>query len=238
MSERTDQLKQEWNERSERLGSTQRAVLFKRFPGWLNQSIHRRHVRFVTDSCPAVTRDILDVGCGYGRISAELATRYPQARFQGIDLCTEFAECYQQNIGPCFNGPVQDFRTDQEFDLILIVTTMMYLNAVEHGEVLQRLWKNLRPGGRIVCIEPASELFILWRRLTGEESASPTGGTVEHFLQQQLVDKFAMLDGGCVVARRPVKLLPLVQATAVHHCVSIEKTLANTWFGLRNKGTS
>lgn len=228
MSERTDQLKQEWDERSERLGSTQRAVLFKRFPGWLNQSIHRRHVHFLTDNCPRATRDILDVGCGYGRMSAELATRYPQARFQGVDLCTEFAEHYQQNIGPCFNGPVQEFRLEQEFDLILIVTTMMYLGAVEHDEVLQRLWSILRPGGRIVCIEPASELFMLWRRLTGKESASPTGGTVEHFLQQQLVDMFASLDGGRLVARQAVTMLPLVPATAVHHCVAIEKTLGNT----------
>lgn len=45
MTERTDQLKKEWGERSERLGFTQRAVLFKRFPGWLNDSIHRRHVQ-------------------------------------------------------------------------------------------------------------------------------------------------------------------------------------------------
>lgn len=228
MSERTDQLKQEWDERSERLGSTQRAVLFKRFPGWLNQSIHRRHVRFVTDNCARVTRDILDVGCGYGRISAELATRFPQARFQGVDLCTEFAEHYQRNIGPCFNGPVQEFRTEQDFDLILIVTTMMYLGAVEHDEVLQRLWSVLRPGGRIVCIEPASEFFILWHRLTGKESASPTGGMVEHFLQQQLVDKFAALDGCRLVARHAVTMLPLVPATAVHHCVAIEKTVSNT----------
>ena len=225
MSERTDQLKQEWGERSERLGFTQRAVLFKRFPDWLNDSIHRRHVRFVADNVPANTSSILDVGCGYGRISAELRPDLPDARFEGIDLCSEFVEQYEQNIGPCFNGAVQDYRPDREFQLVIIVTTLMYLTAEEQAEVLRRLWAALRPGGRIVCIEPASELFYMWRRLTGRESASPTGGTVEHFLRQELVDNLAALDDAHIVATESVRVVPFIAATAVHHCVAAEKPL-------------
>ncbi|HSG97869.1 MAG TPA: class I SAM-dependent methyltransferase [Woeseiaceae bacterium] len=223
MTERTDQLKKEWDQRSARLGSTQRAVLFKRFPGWLNQSIHRRHVRFIADNCPSGVSRVLDVGCGYGRISIELAERFPEASFLGVDLSTEFARHYEQNVGPCFNGPIQEFHSDDTYDLILIVTTLMYLSAEEHVEVLKRLWSSLAPGGRILCVEPASELFIMWRRLTGKASASPTGGTVEHFLRQQLVDKFAHLDGRRVVGTRSVNLLPYIGATAVHHCVAVER---------------
>ena len=225
MSERTDQLKQEWGERSERLGFTQRAVLFKRFPGWLNDSIHRRHVRFVADNTPANTTNILDVGCGYGRISAELRPGLPDAHFEGIDLCTEFAEQYEQNIGPCFNGAVQDYRPDKAFQLVIIVTTLMYLTAEEQADVLRRLWGALTPGGRIVCIEPASELFHMWRRLTGRESASPTGGTVDHFLRQELVDKLSVLEGAHIAATESVKVVPFFAATAVHHCVAAEKPL-------------
>ena len=224
MSERTEQLKREWDRRSERLGSTQRAVLFKRFPGWLNQSIHRRHVRFIVDNCPSRMSRILDVGCGYGRLSIEIARHFPEARFQGVDLSTEFANHYEQHVGPCFNGAIQAFRTDESYDLILIVTTLMYLSTEEHTETLERLWSSLAPGGRILCIEPASELFILWRRLTGKTSASPTGGTVEHFLRQQLVKKFVHLEGSRVVRTRSVNLLPHIAATAVHHCVAVEKT--------------
>lgn len=225
MSERTDQLKKEWGERSDRLGFTQRAVLFKRFPGWLNSSIHRRHVSFASDNTPPKSTNILDVGCGYGRISAELAKGLPGAHFEGIDLCTEFAKQYEERIGPCFNGAVQDYRTDKQFQLIIIVTTLMYLTAEEQADVLRRLWSALSPGGRIVCIEPASEFFNLWRRLTGKESASPTGGTVEHFLREELVGRFAELDGAQIVASSSVGLLPMVKATAVHHCVSAEKPL-------------
>ena len=68
MKKRTDDLKKAWDEHQEILGLTKRAVLFKRFPDWLNESIHRRHVRFVLNNCPEVTKSILDVGCGYVRI--------------------------------------------------------------------------------------------------------------------------------------------------------------------------
>lgn len=223
MTDRTQQLKKEWDQRSERLGSTQRAVLFKRFPGWLNQSIHRRHVRFVVDHAPQEPSRVLDVGCGYGRISIELANLFPHADFQGIDLSTEFARHYEQHIGPCFNGPVQDYRPNETYDLILIVTTLMYLDRQEHRDVLQRLWSCLVPGGRIVCIEPASELFILWRRITGKASASPTGGTVEHFLRGQLVEKFEHFGQRRILDSRSVNLIPYINATAVHHCVAVQK---------------
>ncbi|MDH4126808.1 MAG: class I SAM-dependent methyltransferase [Gammaproteobacteria bacterium] len=223
MTERIEQLKKDWDERSERLGATQRAVLFKRFPDWLNKSIHRRHVRFITENIAQGSGQVLDVGCGYGRLSLELAARFPSFTFQGVDLCTEFANEYERSVGRCYNGPIQDFRTDARFDFILIVTTLMYLTEKEHEEVLTRLWSMLASKGRIVCIEPASELFQLWRRLTGRESASPTGGTIHHFLRRQLEDKFSSLAGARVIASQAVNILPFFATTAVHHCVAIEK---------------
>ncbi len=224
MTERIEQLKRDWDERSERLGLTKRAVLFKRFPDWLNQSIHRQHARFIIDNTTQDNGLVLDVGCGYGRLSLELAAHFPGLGFQGVDLCTEFATEYERLLGRCYNGPIQDFRTDDRFNLILIVTTLMYLTEREHEEVLQRLWSMLKPEGRIVCIEPASELFRLWRRLTGRESASPTGGTVTHFLREQLEGKFLALAGARLVASQSVKIVSFITATAVHHCVAIEKS--------------
>lgn len=223
MTDRIDELRQAWNERGERLGMTKRAVLFKRFPGWLNESIHRRHVKFVLDNCPASARTILDVGCGYGRISREIAAHRPALNFQGVDLCTEFAKEYARQVGPCFDGPIQDFHTDEFFDSILIVTTLMYLGADEHEDVLRRLWLMLNPGGSIICVEPASEFFALWRRLTGNASASPTGGTIGHFSRQELHDKLINLEGARLSDMRSVNLVPFVVATSVHHEISVSK---------------
>lgn len=223
MSNRTDELAEEWQARSKRLGLTKRAVLFKRFPGWMNEYIHRRHVGFATKHCPAGARKLLDVGCGYGRISLELRERFPNLEFHGVDLCKEFADEYRRTFGSCYNGPIQSYSTTERFDVIVIVTTLMYLAAEERREVLAYLWSTLNDGGCLVCIEPASELFTLWRRLTGRESASPTGGTVQHFTRQELEQAFSALEGQVRLDTDSVRIVPFLDAVSVHHCVAVEK---------------
>ena len=180
-------------------------------------------MRFVLNNCPEGTKSILDVGCGYGRISSETGKQLPGVRFQGVDLCTEFAIEYERSIGRCFHGSIQQFYSDEHFDAIIIVTTLMYLNTDEHKTVLLKLWSMLNNGGCIICIEPASEVFTLWRRLTGKASASPTGGTVCHFSHEKLVDMFANLDGAHIKNHESISLLPFLTATAVHHAVAVSK---------------
>jgi len=223
MTSRIDELRDAWNERGARMGATKRAVLFKRFPGWLNESIHRRHVQFILRHFPGGNASVLDVGCGYGRVPRAIAEVHPDTRFQGIDLCTEFAREYERVSGPCFNGALQDFSTGEVFDVVLVVTTLMYLDAEELQDQVEKLWSRVRPGGRLICIEPASEIFQLWRRLTGRAAASPTGGTITHFAGNQFESVFAGLPRARIAARRPVTLLPGVRATALHHAVAIAK---------------
>lgn len=221
MADRTEELREAWGERSARLGATKRAVLFKRFPGWLNERIHRRHMDFVVRHCAPDARSVLDVGCGYGRISLELKRRRPQLEFQGVDLCTEFARAYEAAIGPCFSGPVQDFTSERRFDCILVVTTLMYLDAGEQEETLRRLRGLLAPGGALVCIEPASEMFTTWRRLTGRASASPTGGQVAHFPRGELARRLLALDDTRLAGEDTISLLPGLVPTALHHAVAV-----------------
>lgn len=98
MSDRIQHLKDAWDDREQRLGATKRSVLFKRFPGWLNQSIHRRHRSFVLRHLPEKASRVLDVGCGYGRMSLEIKQRFPEMQFQGIDLCAKFCEEFQRSV--------------------------------------------------------------------------------------------------------------------------------------------
>jgi len=223
MSQRIDQLKQAWDERESRLGLTKRAVLFKRFPGWLNESIHRRHVRFVLRNISRDTRSLLDVGCGYGRISMEIKRRYPNIVFQGVDLCTEFATAYEQEIGRCFEGPVQNFESDSNYDVIIIVTTLMYLDAEEHRPILTRLWSSLNAGGCLLCIEPAVGSLAWWRKLAGNAFTSPTGGTVYHFDKAELKALVCSLDGAVLHASGSIGMIPLLPAPTLHHAIGVRK---------------
>lgn len=219
----THELKKEWDDRHKKLGSSKRSVLFKRFPGWLNESIHRKHVKFVLSGCPQWASSFLDIGCGYGRISKEVKKKYPIAKYQGVDLCTEFAHAYERDVGPCFQGPVQQFFPKQSFDVILIVTTLMYLDVSEEKALLKRLWSSLNKSGRIICIEPASEIFALWRGMTGKPFAAPTGGIIGHSTKEILAGKFSSLEGSRVEKTMSITLVPYMKITALHHALIVTK---------------
>lgn len=220
---RIQHMKQAWDDREKRMGSTRRAVLFKRFPLWLNESIHRRHTAFVLKNIPPNVRRLLDVGCGYGRISTEIKRAHPRIEFQGVDLCAGFAAAYEDDIGSCFNGPIQDFRTDQRFDVIVIVTCLMYLDVEEQAPVLERLWSSLNEGGCLVCIEPASEILTLWRRRSRGSFASPTGDTVHYFDRAELKTRCCSLPAAHLQAMTSISLVPLVPMTALHYGIAVRK---------------
>lgn len=223
METRTDKLKRDWDERQSRMGLTKRAVLFKRFPAALNEWIHRRHSAFVLQNIPPETKELLDVGCGYGRISREIKRQYPAMMFQGVDLCTEFASAYEQEVGPCFNGPIQNFSTSRRFDAIISITCLMYLDTTEHRPTLERLWPMLNVGGCLICIEPAIEILQLWRGITQRENASPTGDSVHHFRRSELKSLCCGLQGAVLQATTSVNLVPFVSGTALHHGIAVRK---------------
>lgn len=223
MTRRLDQLRQDWEERQQRFGATPRAVLFKRFPRWLNAWIHRQHLRFVLAQLPAEAGSLLDVGCGYGRISLGVKRRFPAMRFQGIDLCKGFAAAYESAVGPCFHGPIQDFEPASSYDAVLVITLLMYLKPAEQDPTLERLWRLLHPGGRMIVIEPAMEMLRLWRRLTGRRFAAPTGGTVHHFGRAELEAVLRRLPGAVITATASVPPAPLVPWPPLHHGIAVER---------------
>ncbi len=223
MEPHVEQMKQAWDDRQSQMGLTKRAVLFKRFPAWLNESIHRRHMVFVLQNISSHTKCLLDVGCGYGRISKEIKHKYPDIDCQGVDLCTEFAAAYEREIGPCFNGPIQDFKTSTRFDVIIVVTCLMYLEPKEHKPTLERLWSMLTSGGCLVCIEPAIEILQLWRRLTRRAFASPTGDSVYHFHRSELKARSCGLAGASLQAVTSISLIPFLTITALHHAIAVRK---------------
>jgi SAM-dependent methyltransferase len=181
-------IKAQWEQRQRELGNTTRAVLFKNLPEGFNDRLHRAHVRFLVGNLPAVTRTLLDVGCGYGRTAAAIKDTFPAIDINGVELCEEFARAFEASIGPCFMGSVAQFHTTKDYDAITIVTLLMYLDREEQQAVLAKLWKHLRPGGRMLLIEPYFNLLISWRRKFRVQTLAPTGGEVAYFRHGEFVE--------------------------------------------------
>jgi len=184
-------LKSQWADRQRTLGNTQRAVLFKNFPDSFNQSLHAAHVQFIQRHMPAAAASLLDVGCGFGRTSLPLKAAYPALSFTGVELSEEFARAYQERIGPCFCGSVSDFTTDERFDVITIITLLMYLSEDERDREVSRLGAMLKPGGRLIVIEPYFNFLTMMRRALKLRKLAPTGGEVRYFSRDELEHQLA-----------------------------------------------
>lgn len=223
MASRILKIKAEWDERVRRLGKSKRSVLFKRFPFWLNNHIHRRHRDFILKNMPEPVSDILDIGCGYGRISREIIKKHTAVSISGIELCEDFSIAYRKEFGSCFTGSIQEFQTEKHYDVIVIVTVLMYLNREELAPTVEKYWSMLAPGGVIICIEPAIEFIQLWRRLTGKALASPTGGDVIYFEKHELKDLFTKLEHAVIKDEMSVNLLPGMTFSSLHHGFAVTR---------------
>jgi len=105
---------------------------------------------------------VLDVGCGVGRWSRELASR--GARVTGIDLSpTMIAQAKEraaaQGVAERCRFLVQDLAlldAGQRFDLVLGVTVLQHiLDPQALCNAMQRMVAHLTEGGRLVLLEAA-----------------------------------------------------------------------------------
>ncbi|MGH3305711.1 MAG: trans-aconitate 2-methyltransferase [Streptosporangiaceae bacterium] len=97
---------------------------------------------------------VVDLGCGPGQLTAELARRWPQARVLGVDSSAEMIEAATtaRYGGDCFGGrlrfelgDIRDFRPDRPADVIISNATLQWVPG--HLDLLPRWAGYLAPGG-------------------------------------------------------------------------------------------
>jgi trans-aconitate 2-methyltransferase len=98
---------------------------------------------------------ILDIGCGDGKITAEIAKRLPNGSVVGIDSSEEmikfsieeFPQDYYPNLDFMI-AEAQKLPFDEEFDVTFSNATLHWV--IDHANVLQGIKRSLKPEGRIL----------------------------------------------------------------------------------------
>lgn len=109
---------------------------------------------------------VLDAGCGLGFDAFRMAAKVGRTgQVIGVDLSERFIAIAEAKVKG--TGLPVSFRTgdvqnlpfpDASFDAVRIQTTLQLLN--NPGQVLDELIRVLRPGGRLLAIEPDWETYI------------------------------------------------------------------------------
>jgi trans-aconitate 2-methyltransferase len=130
---------------------------------------------------------ILDVGCGNGKITAEIARRVPQGKVVGVDPSAEMIALAAAQFGPAAHpnlqfqvGDARHLAFREEFGLVVSFNALHWIP--EQGEALRSLWAAMKPDGRAqLRLVPAGARKSL-ENVIEETRLSPNwSGYFEHF---------------------------------------------------------
>ena len=113
---------------------------------------------------------ILDVGCGDGKITAEIAARVPQGSVVGVDPSSDMIAFATKNFGPPniknlrFEvADVRKLKFQNQFDLVVSFNALHWVP--EQAQALNSIRAALKPTGRAVLrFVPQGRAHLFGRR--------------------------------------------------------------------------
>jgi len=121
---------------------------------------------------------VLDLGCGEGKVTAEIAARLPSGSVLGLDLSRDmiaFArECFPLEQYPNLRfveGDMLDLPFDREFDTVFSNASLHWV--ADHGRVFSGIACALRPGGRVLL------------QMGGKGNAAPVLALADTMLEEE-----------------------------------------------------
>ncbi len=124
------------------------------FPSVFYQTLHKRLLEYVDLPTKA---NVLDLGCGTGRLLERLASQFPELRGTGIDLSPEMLRVARQKNGHrprliYVEGKAESLPfADGQFDAVF--NTISFLHYLEPQQVLHEVARVLAPGGRFYLVD-------------------------------------------------------------------------------------
>lgn len=161
-----------WEKRSKSYGRSLEGVMSKSFPRPLNEFLDQWMYDCVKEIIPKNKKlKILDVGCGYGRLSKRLLDDFKDVHTIGVDIAQGYVDLYNEDLNPRGKAFVADIAKlpfpNKSFDRVFVVTTLMYVTTrIDQQSAMKEIFRVLRKGGKIVIIE-RSPLGYGWVTLGG-----------------------------------------------------------------------
>jgi SAM-dependent methyltransferase len=153
--------------------------------------------------CGPVPRDVLDLGCGTGRVAIRLARR--GHRVTGIDLDATFLDEVNRRAAAwkvdvtTLAGDARSFVLGQRFDVVLapMQLVQLFAGSAERIDMLNAVAAHLRPGGVF-----AAALMDLGDEVVGAEYVppSPDMRDVDGWVYSSQPVALRPLDGGAAIS--------------------------------------
>lgn len=179
-----------WEKRAAATGSSLSGVLFKGLPESVNQALHRWHIGLMeTHLLPRLElgSTLLDLGCGYGRLSQGVHQLRPDLQLIGVDFAETYCHGYRQHV----QSPAICARLDylpvreQSVSAVLCCVALMYAPIEERQAWINQISRALKPGGWLLLIEPGQRFKSL-NNLLGFNSAHSGSAFLPAQLTRQL----------------------------------------------------
>lgn len=135
---------------------------------------------------------IIDVGCGDGRITAEIAKHVTNGHVLGIDISQNMISEALKSFGNIDNLAFQcidaaKFSSDKNFDLVVSFAAFHWIKYQE--ETLKNIYKHLRSGGKLIIKMshfqkgPVSEVAVStkWAHVLSKKEQTYFPQTVDSF---------------------------------------------------------
>ncbi len=134
----------------------------------IQRAAARRLARRIAAQWPkAPPRRILEIGCGTGFLSAELAALFPESTLVLTDIAPAMLQRCQARLGAghayrVMDGAHPDADLTGGFDLVVSSLALQWLPDLRDG--LRRLALCLAPGGQLAFATLGQESFAAWRQ--------------------------------------------------------------------------
>src|SRR3990167_7184886 len=162
-----DKIRDFWEDRSRKYGYSIEGVLDRSLPRPLNKYLDDWMYSKIESVIPKGKKAVLlDLGCGYGRMSQRILENYPLVRAVGVDISPHYVDLYNKKLSPrgraiCNSIEKVNFKKNSVDVAIIIVTLMYFKNENRRKKVLAAMFKAVKTRGKFVIIEP-TKMYIFY----------------------------------------------------------------------------